>query len=114
MPDSKMDMLRVDAVFKGVSVQKLKDYDPVKDPYWKESRNVETQKNGDKVMYMRFGMPMMSDRDMYIHNHIEEIEGGIYMSNQGVDRDDWPHVKGAVRMWQQSTCHLVQDPSNPD
>lgn len=88
-------MLRVECIYKDVDFQKIKDLwmNPPKDPNVKEYTVLEKFPNGDTAIYLRFKMPLMSDRDNVFILHHEPIEGGgIYLNVQTIERDDKPPV----------------------
>ena len=71
----KTDMIRIDCIMKDINPEKFTDYfvNPPKKSMIKESRIIETRPNGDLVMYMRFKIPFMTERDNVMVVHEEPV-----------------------------------------
>ena len=66
----------------------------------KEMKTIEKIDDQTKIMYWRFKMPMMSDRD----NVVKQVRMPLsdtedYVLLETIERDDVPEVPGAVRMF---------------
>jgi hypothetical protein len=99
-------LIRVDATFTGgITAEDIIDFwvNPPKEKQSmiKELKTLENCENGDQILYMRFKMPLMNDRDNVMKVHFEKLEkeGGTYLKCETVDRTDCPPVKGVVRMY---------------
>lgn len=98
------DMVRIDASFKGIKTQALAEYfvnpPPGQQAMIKEMRTIEQVDADTKIVYWRFKMPMMSDRDNVISLHQRNNDdGSIYFCLKTVERADVPEVPGCVRMF---------------
>jgi hypothetical protein len=64
----------------------------------KELKVLEKHSDDSFIIYWRFKMPMMSDRDNVMHIMKQKREdGSIFTMLKTVERDDAPLVKGVVR-----------------
>jgi len=63
-PGKGVDTIRLHAFFQGVSAEDLIDYvhNPPTSKMIKEIKTLETFPNGDRVMYTRIKIPLMSER----------------------------------------------------
>ena len=80
----------------------------------KELRDIEQIDKDTKVVYWRFKMPMMTDRDNVIQIHNREIDGKEFFVVKTVERDDVPEVPGVVRMFMNSRGLISINKESPD
>ena len=112
-----VDLIRCDATMKNVDCTKLWGYftNPPKSSMIKECKILETMPNGDLLIYWRFKLPLMSDRDNVSYCHREPLPdgNGEYISCLTVERDEVPPVKGVVRCHQQICAYWHVDKEDP-
>lgn len=75
---------------------------------YKDFKTLEKFDNGDVVIYMRIGMPMMSDRDNVLHTTHKEIDGGTFLNMKTIDHPAQPPVAKVVRMYNHICCYFKQ------
>jgi len=98
-PPFAVDLVRADYVFKNADLQKFYNYfDKASGNAIKECTELEVLPNGDKIVYIRLRVPMMTDRDSAQYQHIEKVNGGLFISSQTVDWPACPPKPGIVRM----------------
>ena len=115
----KTDMLRIDASFKNIKKEEILKYflnpPPDQMAMMKEMRDIEQIDDQTKVVYWRFKMPMMSDRDNVMQIHQSETDDGSeFICLKTVVRDDVPEVPGCVRMFMFTRGMVSVNKESPD
>ena len=99
-----VDTLRVDAHLKGVPVHAMVEsyMNPLQTDMLKECETLEKTEDGKTaIMYWRFKMPLMSDRDNVAKIcQVPQEDGSIFGYCITIDHEKKPMVKNVVRMWQ--------------
>lgn len=111
-------MLRLDASLKDVKMDDFVDYfmnpPPSQQAMIKEMRTLEEIDENTKIVYWRFKMPMMSERDNVISLHKRKLDdGSVYFCVKTVERADTPEVKGIVRMFLYTRGLMKPNPEDP-
>ena len=93
----KQDLIRVDAVLTNIDIKKVVEFTlyPPPDDMMKEFTIVERTDDGngggDYLIYFRFKMPMMSDRDNIMKLSVKFFDNGnMWFATSSVTRDDYP------------------------
>jgi hypothetical protein len=80
-----------------------------------EHRVVEKVDDDSTIMYQRFTMPMMSDRDALFQMSKKKMpDGSSFMMLKSISRDDIPERPGTVRMFMFVRCILSVSKEKPD
>jgi hypothetical protein len=102
-------LIRIDAVLQNVNGDKFMDYlnnPPMDDGMIKEMRKIEDIPDG-QIMYWRFKMPMMSERDNVCKVLSKKLDNGdLFIAMSSIEREDTPPMKGVIRMYQQISGHM--------
>jgi hypothetical protein len=115
----KQDILRIDSVLKDIDIDKLytmytrSEANPelgIKESYiHKEFKDEEET----IVVYTRFAMPLMSDRDTLGQMKKLPADGnGYYMLGCSINDETKPPIPGVVRAFYQSNVWIRPDPSD--
>lgn len=113
-----VDMIRLDAKMLKADPAGIMNYfyNPPKEKssMMKEVRTLEERPDG-KVVYWRFKLPLMSDRDnICFIKETKQDDGSLFIQCTTEERDDVPPVKGVVRMYMYVSCWVRPDASNPE
>ena len=119
MKGGGVDLVRIDAKMRNIEKDAIMKYwmNPPKDKasMIKECRTVQEFENGDVIVYFRFKVPLMNDRDnvCFIHQETAPEElGGDFIQCTTVEHDDCPEVQGVVRMYQTVSGWIRPDPND--
>lgn len=108
--------MRVQSEMQNVTTEDLVDYfmNPQASAVLKEVKTLETLADGGKIMYWRFSMPMMSDRDAVLHmvQQRRDDANGTFIKIKSVEHADMPLVKDIIRMYYYEALLLQQQGDN--
>jgi hypothetical protein len=78
----------------------------------KDMRVLEKIDENTEVLYMRFKIPMCSDRDNVLQNVVRNLEGDTqYFHLTTVEHKDMPPIKGVIRMFSQINGYVTKHPT---
>ena len=113
------DLVRTDAEMEGVSVEDLINFitDPSKTmdmKMMKESYLVEQVSPTEKIIYIRFKVPLMSERDNVLRvQRYDNDDGSVFVQLSSTQRDDVPERPGVVRIFAQINVLARKCSENP-
>ena len=75
--------------------------EPPPSPMITECCELEKLPNGDKIMYHRMKIPLITDRDNVAIFHHEKVEGGgLFLITKSIVHKEKPVIKKVIRMFQ--------------